>query len=79
MLSVVQSRAIQWERDVSELHDTEMITIANAMLNSPSFWTDLRDGEMRSDIVVIEERSVLVMCFCLNAEDDLLLQLVNVQ
>ena len=56
-----------------------MVAIANAMLNSTSFWTDLNDGEMRSGTIVLDERSKLVMCFCLNALDDILLQVVNVQ
>ena len=79
MLSVVQTRTIQWERDVSSLDDTGMMSIANAMLYTPSFWTDLKDGEMRSDTIILDERSILVMCFCLNAVDDILLQVVNVQ
>ena len=79
MLSVEQTRTIQWDRDVSELEDSEMVAIANAMLNSTSFWTDLYDGEMRSGTVFLDERSVFVMCFCLNPADDILLQIVNVQ
>lgn len=78
MLSVEQTRTIQWDRDVSELEDSEMVAIANAMLNVPLFWTDLRDGEMRSGTIVLDEQSVLVMCFCLNATEDILLQVVNV-
>ncbi len=56
-----------------------MVAIANAMLDSTSFWTELNDGEMRSGTIVLDERSILVMCFCLNAVDDILLQAVNVQ
>lgn len=56
-----------------------MVAIANAMLNSTSFWADLYDGEMRSGTVFLDERSVFVMCFCLNPADDILLQIVNVQ
>ena len=79
MLSVEQIRTIQWEREAAELEDSEMVAIANAMLNTSSFWTDLYDGEMRSGRIVLGERSVLVTYFCLNAEDDVLLQIVNVQ
>ncbi len=79
MLSVEQIRTIQWEREAAELEDSEMVAIADAMLNTSSFWTDLYDGEMRSGRIVLGGRSVLVMYFCLNAEDDILLQIVNVQ
>lgn len=79
MLSVEQTRTIQWDRDVAELEDAEMIEIASVMLNVPSFWTDLKDGEMRSGTIDLDERSILVMCFCLSAADDILLQIINVQ
>ena len=79
MLSVVQTRTIQWDRDVAALNDAEMVAIANAMLNIPSFWADLSEDDLRSGTVSLGERSKLVMCFCLDAEDDILLQIVNVQ
>ncbi len=79
MLSVEQTRTIQWDRDVAELEDSEMMAIAGAMLNSTSLWTDLYSGKLVSDTINQGKRSILVMCYCLNAEDDLLLQIVNVQ
>ena len=50
-----------------------------AMLSTAVLWTDLTDSEMVSGTIALGERSILVTCFCLNAEDDILLQIVSVQ
>ncbi len=78
MLSVTQARTIQWSRDASELDDSTMVDIASDMLNAPRFWTDLKDGQMRSDHIVHDGRNYLVLYYCLSPEDDIVLQIMDI-
>lgn len=79
MLSVEQSRTVEWERDASDFSDTEMTSLAEAMLNTSVLWTDLVAGATRADTIVYEERRLLVVCYCFSATDDLHLQIINAQ
>lgn len=79
MLSVTQVRTIQWSRDASELDDARVLDIATAMFNSPIFWIDLEDGQMRSERIVHDGRSYLVIYFCLTVDDDIVLEIMQVQ
>lgn len=79
MLSVSQLRTIQWEREVSELSDSKMLSLPDTVLNSPQFWVELVNGQWRSDHVVHEGRSYLVVYSCLTAEDDIVLEIMQVR
>lgn len=79
MLSVSQIRPVQWERDCSELDDTDMVTLADTVLNSPEFWMNLKVGAVRSDTVFLDGSALLVLYGCLSVEDEILLQIVHVQ
>ena len=79
MLSLTQLRTIQWEREVADLSDSEMMSLAEAMMNLPHFWTELSNGQWRSDHVEYGGRSYFVVYSCLNAEDDIVLEVMQVQ
>lgn len=79
MLSVYQTRTILWERDASELDDSQMTTIASAMLNEPALWTELAIGKVQTSIIMLESRRVLVVVDCLNPLDDIQLQILSAQ
>ena len=79
MLSVFQTRTIQWDRGASELDDTQMTSIATAMLNDPVFWTELEIGKARTHTVEHEDRRMVAVVDCLNPEDDIHLQILSVQ
>ena len=79
MLSVTQIRTVQWEREVSELSDLNMMSLATTMMKSPRFWTELANGEWRSNNIVHAGRSYLVVYSCLSAEDDIVLEIMQVQ
>jgi len=79
MLSVSQIRTIQWEREVSELSDLDMLSLAATIMIAPQFWTELVNGQWRSNHVVHEGRSYLVVYSCLTAEDDIVLEIMQVQ
>jgi hypothetical protein len=79
MLSVSQLRTIQWSRETSQLDSVQMLAVANTMLNSPPFWTSLEEGQIRSDHVVDDGRAYLIVYVCLTAEDEILLEILQVQ
>lgn len=79
MLSVDQTRTVQWERDVAEFRDTEMIAIGNAILKAPHFWMDLEAGPVRSERINHDDRALLVLYICLTAEDDIVLEIMHIQ
>ncbi len=79
MLSVEQSRTVQWERDVAEFSDTEMIAIGNAILKAPHFWMDLETGPVLSDRINHDGSTLLVLYVCLDAEDDIVLEVLHIQ
>ena len=79
MLSVEQVRTVQWERDVGEFSDTEMIAIGNAILKAPHFWMDLEAGPVLSDRIIHDGRSLLVLYVCLHAEDNIVLEVIHIQ
>ncbi len=51
MLSVFQTRAIHWDREASELDDTQMNAVENLMLNLPILWTELEIGKIETQSV----------------------------
>ena len=79
MLSVSQLRTIQWTRETSHLDSVQMLAVANTMLNSPPFWTSLKEGQIRSDHVIHDGRSYLIVYVCLTGEDEILLEILQVQ
>lgn len=79
MLEVTQTRTIQWEREVSELSDSEMVEIAREALAAPLAWTGIETDEFRTVTVSLQSRRVWLMCVCIEAEDDLLLEILHVR
>ena len=79
MLSIYQTRTIYWDRGVSDIDDTQMVSIATALLNIPVFWTELEIGKAQSQIIEHEARRLLIVFDCLNPEDDIQLQILSVQ
>lgn len=79
MLSVSQLRTIQWTRETSQIDSIQMLAVANTMLISPPFWTNLKEGQIRSDHVLYDGRSYLIVYVCLTAEDEILLEILQVQ
>ena len=61
MLSVFQTRTIQWDRGASELDDSQMTAIATAMLNHPVFWNELEIGKVQTYAIDYEGRAALIM------------------
>ena len=58
MLSVFQTRTIQWDREASELDDVQMTSIAASMLNHPDFWTELEIGKAATHTFEHEGRRI---------------------
>lgn len=56
-----------------------MLSFTEAMMNSPQFWTDLVNGQWRSNHIVHEGLVYLVVYSCLTAEDDIVLEIMQVQ
>lgn len=79
MLSVFQTRTVQWDREASDLDDALMTSIATMMLNEPVFWTDLELGKAQTHTVLHEGNRTLIVAVCLNPIDDIQLQILNVQ
>ena len=79
MLSLTQLRTIQWEREVSELSDSNMLALAETMMNAPQFWTELVNGQWRSNHIVHDGRRYLVVYSCLAADDDIVLEIMQIQ
>ena len=79
MLSVYQTRTIQWNREASSLEDVEMTSIATYMLNEPAFWIQLEIGQARTYTFEYEGRQVLAVVDCLSPLDDIQLQILTVQ
>jgi len=79
MLSVFQTRTIQWDREASSLEDTEMISIATDLFNNPDIWTDLEIGKARTHTIEHEGRKMFAVIDCLSPVDDIQLQILTVQ
>ncbi|MYI68424.1 MAG: hypothetical protein F4103_06650 [Boseongicola sp. SB0673_bin_14] len=79
MLSVEQTRIIQWERDVSDLDDTSMVLLANSMFGIESVWSRLEVEAVGSIAVTHEGQELLIVYRCVNAEDILQLLILAVQ
>lgn len=79
MLSVFQTRTIQWEREASEFNDTQMTSIATVMLSAPVFWTELEIGKARTHLIEHEDHRILIVVDCLSPVDDIQLQILSVQ
>ena len=56
-----------------------MTSIATALLNEPVFWNELEIGRIQTHTIEHEGRHFLVVVDCLNPEDDIQLQILNVQ
>ena len=79
MLSVFQTRTIYWDREASDFDDTQMTSIATAMLNDPVFWTELEIGKAQTHTIDHEGRRLLAVVDCLSPADDIQLQILSVQ
>ncbi len=79
MLSVFQTRTIQWDRGVSELDDTQMTSVATAMLNHPDFWNELEIGKAQTHTINHDGRFAVIVVDCLSPVDDIQLQILSVQ
>ena len=79
MLEVSQTRTIQWERQVSELTDSEMVSLASEMLAMPAIWSSLYAGQLRTETVSHNERRMWLTYMCIEPGDDILLEILHVQ
>lgn len=79
MLSVDQTRIIQWERDVSELDDRSMVLLANTLFHIETVWSDLEMEAVSSIVVNYEGHDLLIVYRCVTAEDILQLLILAVQ
>lgn len=79
MLSVFQTRTIQWDRGVSELDDAQMTSLATSMLDNPISWTELEIGKAQTHAIEYEGRRMFAVVDCLSSADDIQLQILTVQ
>lgn len=79
MLSVYQTRTIQWDRRASSLADVEMTLIATYMLDDPIFWTKLELGQAQTYTFEYDGRQLLAVVDCLSPVDDMQLQILTIQ